>query len=342
MKILILTGEIGYGGQERQCFNLFNALNESNSRCKIFVWNTFDIDNDDLIIAKGNFFEKIIQLRSIIKKEKFDVIFCMTYYLNIISYLMSITTKVKPIGSIRNNLHVMRSEMSFLFFIINYIFPKKILSNSKNYNTNFNCLTKKIYYLPNIINFKSTLKRSYNISKDNEIKTLSVSRLFKVKNIDFIIDLVNYIHLKGFKINHCHYGNGPELEHLKNKINDLGLTNIFQIKEATTDIEKSYINSDFLFHSSKFEGMPNVVLEAMFFGVPIISSNCGGLSSIIKNGFNGYILSNFNLESYFQVFNKLVIKKELYTKISINANKTIVNNFSKKTVVDRFKKIINK
>jgi len=342
MKVLFLSGEIGFGGQERQCFNLYNALNERDISCKIFVWDTSNIDNNDLIIAKGNFFEKIIQLRSIIKKEKFDVIFCMTYYLNIISYLMSIIIKVKPIGSIRNNLNVMRSEMSFLFFIINYIFPKKILSNSQNFNTNFNYLTKKIYYLPNIINFKTKVKRSYNISKDNEINTLSVSRLYKVKNIDFIIDLVNYIHLKGFKIKHCHYGDGPELEHLKNKINDLGLINIFQIKEATTDIEKSYINSDFLFHSSKFEGMPNVVLEAMFFGVPIISSDCGGLNRIVKNEINGYIISNFNLESYFQVFNKLTMEKDLYSKISINANKTIVNNFSKKTVVDSFKEILNK
>lgn len=340
MKVLFLTGEIGFGGQERQCVNLYNALNERDISCKIFVWNSSNIDNNDIIIAKGNFFQKIMHLGSVIKKEKYDVLFCMTFYLNIISYLMSKISNIKSLGSIRNNLSVMRSEMNFIFFIINYIFPKKILSNSQNYNTNFNYLNKKIYYLPNIINFESKVKSNFNISKDNEINTLSVSRLYKVKNIDFIIDFVNYIHLRGFNIKHCHYGDGPELERLKNKINDLGLTNIFQIKEGTTAIEKSYTNADFFFHSSKFEGMPNVVLEAMFFGVPVISSDCGDLNRIVKNEINGYVFPHFDLESYFKVFNKLVIEKNLYNNISINANKTIESDFSKKTVVERFKEII--
>ena len=47
--------------------------------------------------------------------------------------------------------------------------------------------------------------------------------------------------------------------------------------------------SDALLLSSVEEGLANVVLEAMAIGLPVVSSNCGGMSEVIQEGVNGFL-----------------------------------------------------
>ena len=55
--------------------------------------------------------------------------------------------------------------------------------------------------------------------------------------------------------------------------------------------------SDCLLHPSVEEGIANVVLESMAIGLPIISSNCGGMPEVIRDNQNGLIFEKRNVES---------------------------------------------
>jgi glycosyltransferase involved in cell wall biosynthesis len=48
---------------------------------------------------------------------------------------------------------------------------------------------------------------------------------------------------------------------------------------------------------SNYEGLPMVIIEAMSFGKPIVASNVGGISEIVRNGTNGYVVEN-NAETF--------------------------------------------
>lgn len=48
---------------------------------------------------------------------------------------------------------------------------------------------------------------------------------------------------------------------------------------------------------SNYEGLPMVIIEAMSFGKPVVASNVGGISEIVRNGINGYVVEN-NAETF--------------------------------------------
>lgn len=60
------------------------------------------------------------------------------------------------------------------------------------------------------------------------------------------------------------------------------------------------LKADALILSSRFEGMPIVVLEALSTGLPIISTPAGGVKDIIENGINGFIADGFEIENLYQ------------------------------------------
>lgn len=55
--------------------------------------------------------------------------------------------------------------------------------------------------------------------------------------------------------------------------------------------------SDLFIMSSRTEGFPNVVLEALTLGIPVVASNCVDFKGIIYEGINGYVVEKNNIES---------------------------------------------
>ena len=61
------------------------------------------------------------------------------------------------------------------------------------------------------------------------------------------------------------------------------------------DVYRNMRNSDCLILPSVEEGISNVVLEAMAVGLPVISSNCGGMNEVIQDEINSFIFQNRDL-----------------------------------------------
>jgi glycosyltransferase involved in cell wall biosynthesis len=80
-------------------------------------------------------------------------------------------------------------------------------------------------------------------------------------------------------------------EKLALKSAELGLQNHMEILEPTTDVAAEYQNASIYAMSSKFEGFPMTLLEAMASGVPCVSFACpNGPSEMIKDGEDGYLV----------------------------------------------------
>jgi len=79
-----------------------------------------------------------------------------------------------------------------------------------------------------------------------------------------------------------------------------------------------------------------VLLEAMYFGVPVFTTMNGGSSTIIKNGENGYILSDFSGRIWADCIDNVMKKEELFKRIRTNAQKTIRHKYVWNNMVDDF------
>ena len=182
-------------------------------------------------------------------------------------------------------------------------------------NTNFKSNHKKIKLRPNWIVNNNFKKIDSRISKE----ILSVGRLDKQKNYEHLISLFTKESNFSLKI----IGSGPEKEQLKERIhnNDLKVSIIDNLNNE--DIKKEMNNYKYYLSSSKFEGNPKTILEAMSTGCIVIASNIKNHKEIIKHDFTGFL---YNLDSpdIFEIIKKLEASSDLQEKISLNAFNTVI------------------
>lgn len=148
----------------------------------------------------------------------------------------------------------------------------------------------KCHYLgfSNIENFFS------ETSRDGIFRVVSCSSVIPLKRVELIYMSLQKVAEKiKSKLEWTHIGGGDLLNELKQ--NTLGESNLkinFLGKITHEEIIDFYKNEpvDLFLHASETEGLPMVMIEAASFGVPIISTNVGGVSEIVIDGFNGYLV----------------------------------------------------
>lgn len=101
----------------------------------------------------------------------------------------------------------------------------------------------------------------------------------------------------------------------------------------------SYINAVII--SSLSEGMPVVLVEALKFGKPLISTKAGGITEIIINNENGLLIEP-EVNSLFEGMSKLAFDKQYYDRISANMLKTYKENFDFDTNMKKLKSLIDR
>jgi len=91
--------------------------------------------------------------------------------------------------------------------------------------------------------------------------------------------------------------------------------------------------SSILLMSSSYEGFPMVIAESLTLGTPVISTDVGDISSVVKNGYNGFLLP-LNYEKHIYIERIIEVLSD-YEKYSINAKKSSVV-FNAHEIASRF------
>jgi glycosyltransferase involved in cell wall biosynthesis len=94
------------------------------------------------------------------------------------------------------------------------------------------------------------------------------------------------------------------------------------------EIEKIYKIADILVLTSEREGTPNVVMEAMATGLPVISTNVGGIPDIVYDSETGFLIEPGDIDSLVSKLMLLMEDTSLRQKIGTKARKFIVENHS--------------
>jgi len=181
-----------------------------------------------------------------------------------------------------------------------------------------------------------------------EYLILSVGRLVEKKGVKYLIMAMKDV-IKEFpnaKLIIC--GAGPEEENLENLTKKLNLKEnvIFVGYIKNSDLPKYYTSSDiFILPSIKVkggdtEGLGVVLLEAMACGTPVIGSNTGGITDIIKHGESGFLVKPKDPEDIAEKIIVLLSNKELQQKFSEEGLKIVRERFSWNVIVKKFVKIL--
>jgi glycosyltransferase involved in cell wall biosynthesis len=130
-------------------------------------------------------------------------------------------------------------------------------------------------------------------SAHDVLRILFVGRFQKQKNLPFLMQQVARLPAGTFELHLV--GDGPEKDRLRRLAAQLGITSAITWSGwlPRADLRAIYRSCDCLVNPSTYEGMPNVVLEAMAAGLPVIASNVPGNDALVKPGETGFL---FELE----------------------------------------------
>ena len=96
------------------------------------------------------------------------------------------------------------------------------------------------------------------------------------------------------------------------------------LNEPTSDIIGKYLESSIYIMSSRFEGFPMVLLEAMSCGLPCVSFDCpNGAKDIIEDGRNGFLVGYLNVEQLADNICKLIENESLRKEMSNHAREDV-------------------
>jgi glycosyltransferase involved in cell wall biosynthesis len=160
---------------------------------------------------------------------------------------------------------------------------------------------EKIKVIQNPVNKKlitSKLKGVTTPFSDDHINIVAAGRLTKQKGFDTLIkafSIVNKVDSK-FKLSILGGFEGEQADELKTLAIELGLADTVSFLGFKSNPYQYFKYADSYVLSSRWEGLPNTVLECLYFGTSVISTNCiPVMEELISDGINGFIVDVDNV-----------------------------------------------
>uniref|UniRef100_UPI0040487377 glycosyltransferase family 4 protein n=1 Tax=Mariniflexile sp. TaxID=1979402 RepID=UPI0040487377 len=298
----------------------------------------------DIAISKFNkkntikgltFINNILKLRklysNLIKTIKPDVIVvCERGYLDyVIPYINKEIPKIREFHFSKEAVKVHASLMRPWFKRIKHELLYSVIFNSFNKYDYLALLTKRdkinggyktnLEVIPNMIS-ESLPKKSANLSNK---RVISVGSMYdKRKRFDVQIKLwkevVKYYPDWVLDI----YGDGAEKKNLEKLILELHLSNNVILHGNSNTMHEHYLDSSIFIFTSMAEGLPMVLIEALSYGIPIVSFDCPtGPSDIITNNQDGFIIPQGNIKMLKEKLFILIKDEELRSNMGKKARK---------------------
>ena len=114
-------------------------------------------------------------------------------------------------------------------------------------------------------------------------------------------------------------GDGPERQSLERAISALGVNDQVRLAGQVSDVAPYYAIADLIAMPSHSEGSPNVLLEAMAAGVPVVATNVGGVPEIATAEENALLVPARDPIHFAEALRRVLTQPDVATKLSANA-----------------------
>ena len=180
---------------------------------------------------------------------------------------------------------------------------------------------KKLVVIPNPVIPNNILKEKNHNRVNTRI--IVVARLSIEKGLFRLLEIFKDLP-QNYTLNIA--GDGSLRSELLDRIGELNLETRVKLVGQVKDINSFIAKHDLMLLTSYTEGFPNVVIEALSVGIPVVSFLVGGIPSIIKNGFNGYIIQQddmptfkrFTIKACNQNWDSAAIKRDVNVRFGID------------------------
>ena len=354
-RVLISITTLFGGGAERAASVWANQLSEIGYDVSILLYgrtkdeypirksiNVYTVANSYEEYKRLKYYQRIIQMRRIVKRIDPDVIISFLPRMQIWMMFSTLFLKVKRIETVRvspwSTFENPRGIESILWSIC-FKRANRIIVQTDEQALFFSPkLQKRCITIPNAIS--SEYNDSYITDYFKSVaKFVAVGRIVAQKNYSMMISAFARAKVLYPEITLDIWGLGEEdyISELMKLIKKLGVEDCIHFRGRSNNMPKVYLKYNAFLMSSLFEGMPNALLEAMATGLICISTDCKtGPKDLIQDGVNGFLVPNKDEDLFFQA---ICIACSMTSKeieaMGINARLSVRNKCNNTTSLER-------
>lgn len=351
MRILFIVRTLAYGGASKQLALIAEGLSKRGYEVFVYTYNsdyttqnlskTFFLPEKKVLNSTlKEYIFSPLRIRKQIKKVRPDIVVSWRANAGCFCTIASLFTGVKHVFSERTDPYMetsfaLKIATKFCDFADYGVFQTK---EAQNYYKRLRNGRSIVIYNPIFI--KNDISLIQYDNRKNEISF--VGRFFlKQKRQDIILKAFKIVLETYPKMLLVFYGDGDDMERVKKLTIDMGLQNNVVFAGVVNNILECIAKSQLLVLSSDYEGIPNVLLEAMSVGVPVISTDAspGGVRLLIKDGTNGFIVPRGDYEKLAEKIVQLIADPLLAETFIKNGFENI-KKFDPNTIFDNWDKFL--
>lgn len=285
------------------------------------------------ILALLNFLPALISLFLLIRCTKPDIIHSFLFRANIISRLAGRLAGVKNIIS---SIRVIEADKPFKHFLDRitsslvtvYTAVSEAVRDFTIQRTGLS--PGKIITIQNGIDCslaERTFPGEFEMNKA-KVNIGLFGRLDKQKGHRVLLAAVKKLINKKKEIQVFFFGEGPDEENLREIVVQEGLTEYINFMGTTDNIFNCISQMDIITIPSFWEGLPNILLESMVLGRPVIASRIDGITEVVSKNINALLFNPGDKDELSEAIERLMSDKDFADKLGTNARKHVVENFS--------------
>lgn len=347
-RLLYLVGQLGLGGLERQLYYLLANLDHARYQPAVVVWNLNLSDKYYREIgaikvpiygfpAEWSPLSKLRAFRALARHIAPEVIHSYGYPTNFAAYYAARGTRALAIGSLRGAFDRAKREGGMIRGALNARWPFYHISNSvesaeaaRRYPGVF--APRQVFVVRNSLD----LNRFSCSNETPELRNYvaAVGSLLPVKRWDRLLRVVQKV--KSVEAGDVHFriaGDGPLRPALQKLAGDLGISRAVEFQGAIDDVPAFLCQANFLVHTSESEGCPNVVMEAMACGLPVVAMDAGDIPFLVEDGRTGFVVHRGDETRFAECVLQLLSDYELCCRMGLAARAKAEGEFGLERLV---------
>jgi GalNAc-alpha-(1->4)-GalNAc-alpha-(1->3)-diNAcBac-PP-undecaprenol alpha-1,4-N-acetyl-D-galactosaminyltransferase len=350
MNILFLISSLGLGGAEKQLLSWTEIL-QGEFGDRVFV-ASFDklgtqrlpaLDTLDVpVVIAGHDQNTLTRVRRVVsfaRRSQVDVVHAFSFYYSPIAIIAASTVNAVPVSSFQGDG---MSELAFLSAPYRLLTLRRVRCFTSNSREAIARVKPHVpartllQYVPNLISPPDpTVHKARSPNIQRNLVVLAVARLDENKRIHIFLEALAAARRIEPRLTGVIVGDGPARDSLLRRASGLGLLpEGVKFLGQLLDPTDSYANADMFVHLAASEGTPNVVLEAMAMGLPVVTTTAGDLRLIIQPGKTGLVVPFDDAPAAAKCLVDLARSPELCDRLGEAGRVEILESFNSKRVRD--------
>jgi len=302
-KLMIVTHKMSGGGCERVIAQLLNCFVRFGIECTLVtecgVPSFYDLPEQveqiyltfDKTLPAARIPKAYRKLRKLVRQRKPDLVLALPEKVNVWTVLFLLGTGVPVVVSERNDPH-RHPENKLKRILRTIVYPRAdgfIFQTQDAADFFPKSIRRRGVVLDNPLD---TSRIPARFSGERRPVITAAGRLHEQKNFDLLIRAFARFYKEHHAYSLVIYGEGPEKERLMQTASSLGVAGAVELPGQSKTLMEDISDCAMFVLSSDYEGMPNVLMEAMACGLSCIATDCpiGGVRSLVSDGENALLI----------------------------------------------------